>query len=181
MNIFVLDLDPKICAKYHCDAHLVKMITEHNQILGSIAYSARNIRNKKDVTLEFIRENFKGFPRQLNGIVHPYGMGYINHPCTKWAGESLDNYMWLTELTSEMCKEYTRRYGKKHAGEDINKWYSENHPNLPLIGMTPFAQAMPEDVKNKDVVMSYRNYYKKYKNSFAKWSHSEKPNWWELY
>lgn len=28
MNIFVLDLDPKTCAAYHCDKHVVKMIVE---------------------------------------------------------------------------------------------------------------------------------------------------------
>ena len=65
MNIFVLDLDPTKCAEYHCDTHLVKMITEHNQILGSIAYTARGIHRKKDITDEFIDKHFQEFPRQL--------------------------------------------------------------------------------------------------------------------
>jgi hypothetical protein len=50
MNIFVLDTNPELCAKYHCDIHLCKMITEHNQILGSIAYTARGIKRKADIT-----------------------------------------------------------------------------------------------------------------------------------
>jgi hypothetical protein len=177
MNIFVLDTDPKKCAKYHCDKHLVKMITEHNQILGSIAYTARGINRKKDITPEFIEENFKGFPRKNGLLPHPYGIGYKNHPCTQWARQSLDNYQWLCTLTTEMCKEYTRRYGRKHAGEEICNWYKINHPNLPKTSMTPFAQAMPDDCKHPDAVIAYRNYYKQYKWRFAKWSHSPTPEW----
>jgi hypothetical protein len=44
--------------------------------------------------------------------------------------------------------------------------------------MTPFAQAMPEDCKDSNAVIAYRNYYKKYKAKFAKWAHSETPSWW---
>ena len=33
MNIFVLHLNPHICAKYHCNKHVVKMIIETTQLL----------------------------------------------------------------------------------------------------------------------------------------------------
>lgn len=33
MNIFRLDNDPKVCAKYHCDRHLVKMPMEYMAFL----------------------------------------------------------------------------------------------------------------------------------------------------
>ena len=179
MNIFVLDTDPKKCAEYHCDKHLVKMITEHNQILGSIAYTARGVFRKKDIDPDFIWKNFRTFPRLApNGDPHPYGIGYKNHPCTQWAAKTLDNYRWLCDLTMEMCYEYTRRYGRKHAGEEICRWYATNHPEIPITGLTPFAQAMPEDCKNPNAVTAYRNYYKKYKAGFAKWAHSENPSWW---
>ena len=179
MNIFVLDLDQKTCAEYHCDSHIVKMITEYNQILGSIAYSARGITRKKDITQEFIDKTFRGFPRTENGKTKPYGIGYVNHPCTKWAAASDTNYFWLCTLNLYMCKEYTKRYGRKHAGEEINNWYSRHNPKLPEIGLTPFPQAMPEDCKNPDVVKAYRDYYNKYKVKFAKWAHSEIPGWFE--
>ena len=77
------------------------------------------------------------------------------------------------------CKEYTKRYKKTHAGESIVKWYKDNSPFLPIIGVTPFVQAMPDDVKNIDSVIAYRNYYKKYKVGFAKWSHTETPKWFQ--
>jgi hypothetical protein len=178
MNIFVLDLDPALCAQYHCDKHLIKMIVEHCQILGSIAYTARGITRKKDITPEFILKHFQGFPRSRDGQPHPYGIGFKNHPCTQWAGHSFDNYVWLCKLTLEMCKEYTRRYKKKHVGEAIANWYYANPPELPLKGMTPFAQAMPDVCKNPNPVTAYRDYYKQYKARFAKWAHSPTPKWY---
>lgn len=179
MNIFVLDLDPAKCAEYHCNAHINKMITEHNQILGSIAYTARGVHRKADITSDFIDRNFQGFPRSQEGRPHPYGIGYRNHPCTQWAAKSLANYRWLCELTAEMCYEYTRRYGRKHVGEEICRWYATNHPELPMLGITPFAQAMPESCKNPDPVKAYRRYYQEYKARFAKWPPGKTPDWWK--
>lgn len=179
MNIFILDLNTTKCAEYHCNKHLVKMITEHNQILGSIAYTARGVNRKKDITPEFIQKTFQGFPRKAeDGSPHPYGIGYANHPCTQWAAKSLQNYGWLCHLTIHMCEEYTRRYGRKHAGEDICRWYYSNYPMLPLTGMTPFAQAMPDDCKDPDAIKAYRTYYIKHKSSFAKWPNGKIPSWW---
>jgi hypothetical protein len=177
MNIFILDEDVKKCAEYHCDKHLVKMITEHNQILGSIAYTARSINRKKDITPEFIDRHFQGFPRQKDDKPHPYGIGFKNHPCTTWAANSFDNYIWLCKLNLEMCYEYTRRYGRIHAGEAITNWYLENVPKMVIKGMTPFVQAMPDDCKNPNAVVAYRNYYNKHKVRFAKWAHSPAPEW----
>ncbi len=179
MNIFILDTDPRKCAEYHCNKHLVKMITEHNQILGSIAYTARGIRSKKDITPHFISKHFPGFPRKNEeGGSKPYGIGFKSHPCTQWAAKTLDNYRWLCELTAEMCYEYTRRYGRKHAGEEICRWYASNHPELPITGMTPFAQAMPDSCKNPNAVIAYRQYYKEHKSRFAKWPAGKTPEWW---
>lgn len=179
MNIFVLDLDVNKCAEYLCDKHLIKQITEHNQILGSIAYSARGIPKKKNITPEFISENFSDFPRRKDGVTHPYGIGYAHHPCTKWAAESEENYTWLCYLNIAMCKEYTKRYHKVHKGEAITQWYFQNRPTIISRGMTPFAQAMPDDVKNlKNAVQAYRDYYVKHKSYMAKWSRSETPDWY---
>ena len=180
MNIFILDTDPALCAKYHCNKHLVKMITEHNQILGSIAYFARGVNKKSEITSAFIEKTFKGFPRKVNGNILPYGIGYKNHPCTRWAAMSISNYQWLCTLNLYMCKEYTKRYGRKHAGEDITNWYANNQPKLPTLGLTTFAQAMPEDCKNDNTVEAYRTYYIKHKAGFAKWPADSLPNWWPL-
>ena len=35
MNIFYLHENPEICAEYHCDKHVVKMILETAQMLST--------------------------------------------------------------------------------------------------------------------------------------------------
>ena len=35
MNIFYLDTNPALCAEYHCDKHVVKMIIEYAQMLST--------------------------------------------------------------------------------------------------------------------------------------------------
>jgi len=35
MNIFYLHKDPDICASYHCDKHVLKMIIEYAQLLST--------------------------------------------------------------------------------------------------------------------------------------------------
>ena len=50
MNIFHLHKDPKICAKYHCDKHVVKMILETAQML-STAYR-RNFGDNNELTIQ---------------------------------------------------------------------------------------------------------------------------------
>lgn len=178
MNIFILDLDPTLCAEYHCDKHLVKMITEHNQMLASVCYTARGITKKKLITPSFVEMYFSNFPRRKDSSPHPYGIGFVNHPCTQWAASSRHNYNWLINLNLEMCKEYTRRYKRVHAGEAITKWIKENAPVLPILGQTEFPQAMPSDCKIPgDAVAAYRDYYIKYKAKFAKWAHTKTPDW----
>ena len=49
---------------------------------------------------------------------------------------------------------------------------------LPDIGLTPFAQAMPEKYKDANAVVAYRNYYIGEKSKIAVWKHSTPPCWW---
>ena len=151
MNIFAVDTDPKIAAQQLCDKHVVKMILESAQMLCSV------------------------FP---NGDA-PYRRAFYNHPCTKWARESAENYEWLLDHAYSMCQEYTRRYGKVHKSLDAISWCGSNYHklNIPRKGLTKFAQAMPEQYKNSCGVTAYRSYYNGEKAYFAKWSKRETPSW----
>jgi len=134
MNIFVLDLEPKKCAEYHVDRHAVKMILETSQLLCGVHW--------------------------VTGGEAPYKLSHKNHPCSIWARECYDNYVWLCDLGMELCKEYTYRYGKRHKSQDIIEWCIVNKPNIPINGdITPFALAMPDECKIGNVVESYRNIY----------------------
>lgn len=154
MNIFVLDINHEKCAKYHVDKHVVKMITEHNQMLCATHHVCGT-----------------------NSSIIPYRLSYKNHPCSKWVRESLSNYNWLVKLNLELCKEYTFRYGKIHAGEKISLWCRDNQPNIKDVGLTPFALAMPNEYKCDNPVKSYREYYRGEKSHIFDWKNRERPGW----
>jgi len=154
MNIFVLDWDVKKCAMYHNDKHVVKMILETAQLLCGVHHMT-----------ESPSENV------------PYKLSHKNHPCSIWARESMDNYLWLCELGMELCAEYTFRYGKRHKSQQVIEWCIDNRPNIPEEGFTVPAKAMPDQYKVEDVVQSYRNYYLGEKKSFSNWKNRNVPSW----
>lgn len=148
MNIFILDRDPAVAARYHCDKHVSKMILESAQMLSTV----------------------------LGG---PYKKTHQNHPCTVWVRESWQNAAWLMELAYHLNWEWRRRYehDKNHKSWGVIQEIIKSGPiDLPDIGLTPFAQAMPEQFKRNDPVASYRDYYKS--KTFARWDHGPTPDWW---
>jgi hypothetical protein len=176
MNIFVVDKDPIIAARSLLDKHIVKMPLETAQLLSTNhrfldGVESRTPRNRKTYILEDERENIL------------YKSTMVNHPCTVWARKTLGNYLWLCIHGMELCKEYTRRYGKTHACEKVIRWCEINPPNnIPQeTFVTPFAQAMPDEYKNRNAVLAYRNYYIYEKNSIAKWKNSKTPSWFSKF
>ena len=159
MNIFVLSLSPFLCAIYHNDKHVVKMILETAQMMCSAHhhcsdYPHYNLYKKTDA--------------------------FKNHPCTKWIRESVGNYMWAYLLFRELCNEYTYRYGKIHKCDTrFREIFNEIPEKIPKGNMTPFAQAMFDDVKHNNPILAYRNYYMKYKYDFCVWTKREVPYWFK--
>jgi hypothetical protein len=76
-----------------------------------------------------------------------------------------------------LCKEYTYRYGKRHKSQDIIEWCLVNKPNIPDVDFTDPPKAMPDEYKVKDVIESYRSYYREAKKSFVKWKNRDIPDW----
>ena len=136
MNIFVLDANPKKCAEYHCDKHVVKMILETAQLLCGAHHMTMSTTDQI-----------------------PYKLSHKNHPCAIWVRESLSNYLYLCELGLELCKEYTYRYGKRHKSQDVIEWCVTNKVQICYKGLTAQPKAMPDECKTESVVESYRNYY----------------------
>lgn len=145
---------PSICAVYHCDKHVVKMILETCQLLCSVHHL-------------FPTENYS--PK--------YKLTHKNHPCAIWTRESLSNYKWLVQLGLELCKEYTYRYGKIHKSQILIEEMEEHMPNIPDKGFTPPAQAMPNDYKEEDAVEAYRSYYYFEKYNIHSWKKRQIPEW----
>lgn len=157
MNIFFLHMIPSLCAVMHCDKHVVKMILETTQLLCSAHHMTES-------TYEPC-----------------YKLTHKNHPCSVWTRQSISNYKWLSSLGIELCKEYTYRYGKTHMCEKYIRSLSENVPPIPDICMTPIAQAMPDEYKDKDPVVAYRNYYFFEKSRILCWkgkvNSRDTPDW----
>jgi hypothetical protein len=154
MNIFLLDKNLEKCAQYHVNRHVVKMILESAQLLCSVHHICGELEP-------------------------PYKLAHKNHPCSIWCRASLTNYLYLCELGLELSKEYTFRYGKHHKSTDVIQWCLNNLPNIPDIGFTPPALAMPDQYKVDDFVQSYRNYYIGEKKGFATWKNREIPYWFK--
>jgi hypothetical protein len=149
MNIFALDINPKKASIYHTDRHIVKMPLETAQMLCTTI--------------------------NLNGGGAIYKTCFVNHPCTKWVRESIDNYIWLCELGIYLCEEYSYRYNKTHKCEKVIYDCYVNAPNLESKGLTSHALAMPNDCKEEDIIESYRNYYNNYKTHLFSWTKRNKP------
>lgn len=154
MNIFILDKNHEKNAQYHVDKHVVKMITEYNQLLCGAHYFTTP---------------------QISNI--PYKLTHKNHPCSLWVRKSINNYLWLCDLNLELCKEYTYRYKKIHKGEGILKWCYENLPSLPDIPQTTFTLIMPLNSQTNCPIISYRNYYLNEKKHLFTWKNREIPEW----
>lgn len=159
MNIFILSLCPYLCAIYHCDKHVVKMILETAQMLSVTHWLCTNNPNKN---------------------LYKRTKAFANHPCTKWIRQSVGNYSWTYILFRQLCKEYTHRYNKIHSCETrFIEIFNEIPELIPKGNITLFAQAMFDDVKHKNPVIAYRNYYIKYKSNFCVWTKRPLPYWYK--
>ncbi|MBN2080871.1 hypothetical protein JW859_01565 [bacterium] len=103
MNIFVLHTDPVRAARYHCDRHVVKMTLETAQLL-STALAVENPAQAAQL--------------QATGLI--YKPTHQNHPCSRWAAESLANFRWLARLGLALADEYSYRYsGRVHKSSAV--------------------------------------------------------------
>jgi len=167
MNIFYLHSDPTICAQYHNDSHVIKMQLESAQLLCSA--------------------------HQVNGHDAPYSIskGHMKHPSALWVQKSLSNYVWLCELGMALLEEHKFRYEKpddyKTKASEVIEWCMDNFPEIPDLGLTPVAQAMPDEYKHEIPTIAYKRYYIEDKQYYIKqdkkvwytWRKRGMPHWFK--
>jgi hypothetical protein len=155
VNIFYLDHDPVLAARYQVDKHVVKMILETAQLLCT----AHHVHNTATDWM--------------------YKPTHRNHPSAIWCRETGGNYMWLWLHGMSLCDEYTLRYKKTHATTYIMRRLAL--PPKPLCtslnDRTPVRLAMPDEYKVDCPVQSYRNYYQHGKRELHQWTRRPKPTW----
>lgn len=140
------------CARYHCDQHVSKMILESAQMMCTAL-------NKR-------------------GFETPYKPTHEKHPCVLWVEESYTNFTWLKSLALALNLEFRYRYehNKDHASIQVVREIAAL--SYEDRGLTPFAQAMPEQYRRKnDAVGAYRAFYRGEKAKFAKWTKRPVPQW----
>ena len=148
MNIFVTCSSPKESAQVLPDKHIVKMPLECCQMLSIVAsdkwghgYGELHRTNREPYKTE------KG--------------AFRNHPCTKWASESIHNSYWLIKHGLHMCHEYTLRYDKVHSCYRTLVEALDLFPKGDIDKVTPFVFAGPDEFKldtSIDIYSKYKMY-----------------------
>jgi hypothetical protein len=155
VNIFLLDNNIVRCAQYHCDQHVIKMILESAQILCTVL--------------------------DLHKIKTPYKPSHQNHPCTLWASQSIQNWLWLKDFVHALNDEYQYRYGSNKVHQSFNIVKELPIPPLPDIGLLEHPQVMPSIYQvSNNPVQAYRNFYIFDKSRFATWRVRKPPRWYVL-
>jgi len=152
MNIFYLDKSITLCAQYHCDKHVIKMILESTQVLCSVLH--------------------------LAGQSAPYRATHLRHPCVRWTLESLDNWLWLQDLSQALNQEYQFRFDAPAPHRSATIAAELNRPKLPAIGITERPQVMPEHYRiANDPVSAYRAFYRIEKQALLQYRKRSVPAW----
>lgn len=180
MNIFVLDNDPYIAAKLHCNKHVVKMIVESAQLL-STAHRLLDGENYIEVVNGRRLQRWKLPDDCRENLL--YKATHWNHPCAAWVRQCNGNYFWALSHLQALLKEYSRRYHKFHKCDTLRAVLWNAPTNLPSGTKQDFAVCINEDiypgVKTDDPIESYRRYYKA-KRGQAKfkmeWPRGEQPS-----
>jgi hypothetical protein len=147
MNIFYLSKDPRKCARYHVDKHVVKMIVETAQLLSTA----------------LVKNGYRSIQSPDTPIYKPT---HPNHPSNIWARASQANFEWLHDLGIELCKEYEFRYKREHKTKatlgNILFVYTvlEAKKSFSTDSFTPPPAVMPNEfiIEGRSIA-SYRNYY----------------------
>lgn len=159
MNIFYLSSNPLECARFHTDRHTNKMILESAQLLST----AHHVLDGP------------------NAPVGIYKKTHVNHPSAIWVRQSILNYEYVYNLFTNLCEEYTYRYGKVHKTEK-KLWHTHllnlAPNNIPWVPATEIPQCMPDEYKIPgNPIEAYRNYYRRGKEHLHKWTIRERPDW----
>lgn len=149
MNIFILDLDHEVNARYHVDRHVVKMILEYAQLLSTASH--------------------------LTGLPQGYRPTHIHHRCTRWVCESVDNWIWLLNLADAVNREWRHRYQHYYDHKSMEVIKGMQVPPLPDNGLTPFS--FPKGYESDDIVQAYRSYYLAEKEHLFSWTRRDMPDW----
>ena len=121
MNIFITNNCPIKSAEYLDDNRASKMLLESAQLLSAAIW--------------------------LNGGESTYKLSHKGHPCTKWAAETRENYMWLYRHYMALCKRFVRDRGKTHKSQELALELMLGAEMIPSGKLTPFPNCAANETK----------------------------------
>lgn len=196
MNIFFLHLDPVICAQMYCDQHM-KILLEITQMLFT-AFHVLEIDDKwKPILSKHVRSFVSDLDPDRVDDVKIYKPTHIKHPMSIWIRQSKSNFEYAVEIGLQLAVEFIRRYGKYHMCSFYILHFTHYIPSrwepditwsystlTAMKSIPPNCTPPPICIANKDLICpdrdlveSYRTYYKIEKSTFATWNYSKIPNW----
>jgi hypothetical protein len=170
--MFYLDVNPKVCATYHYDVHVRKMILESAQLLSTCH---RFLDGREVIKLDKANRRRKTYVlnNELEDIL--YKSTHVNHPVSIWLRKSTGNYDYLYQLYLALCEEYKFRFGKSHKSENL-KEHLQNYPmNLVKSKFTEPAITTDETAQCKTALLSYQKYYATSKLHLLEYTKREIP------
>ena len=108
------------------------------------------------------------------------GWSSTDWPCARSTPPAIvtgKHFDWLVEHGLALCQEYTARYGKVHACQQVIEAVRLQRSCIEDNGWSTQPQCMPDQYKTDDVVQAYRAFYLSDKRAFATWRRNQ-PAWW---
>tara|TARA_R110002050_G_scaffold67139_1_gene145463 strand:- start:4240 stop:4731 length:492 start_codon:yes stop_codon:yes gene_type:complete len=161
MNIFAFDRCPMQSASWLDDIRKNKMILESAQMLST---AVRMLDPDTNLSV--------------------YKLAYINHPCSKWARASRDNFKWLLSHMSWLYNQKSGSHASARLIPELQQ-YAENG-YFSRDELTPFANCARNlergvDYSNvDDVHQAYRLYMNdrwRERNITLTWRWGKEPEW----
>jgi hypothetical protein len=80
-------------------------------------------------------------------------------------------------LSEALNQEYKYRFNRLKNHKSYDVILTLDTPPLPDLGLTEIMQVMPDEYKNKNPVLAYRQYFRARKLHLAKWTKRDVPRW----
>ncbi len=161
MNIFAFDRCPMQSASWLDDIRKNKMILESAQMLST---AVRMLDPDTNLSV--------------------YKLAYINHPCSKWARASRDNFKWLLSHMSWLYNQKSGSHASARLIPELQQYADGGY--FSRDELTPFANCARNlergvDYSNvDDVHQAYRLYMNdrwRERNITLTWRWGKEPEW----
>ena len=172
MNIMMLDVNPRQCARYYPDRLVAAVLRDTACVLSAAHVQLDGLPTAK---------------ARVGLLLPPYYLPvYTAHaitgsPWARWAALQRANYGWLHQLMHCLTQEFYQRWHRAHAFELVAEHLVRAPLNVPAgaQAFTLAPQCMPAQYKRASTVEAYRLYFAGEKRALAQWTPPARvPAWY---